>query len=400
VRSTHLINPIESDNMNNKKLKILIMIDYYWPGYKSGGPLRTIINMVARLNDVFDFYIITRDRDFGDKVPYVNVKRDTWNKVDHAQVYYLNSEELFLHIIWRLLKDTPHDILYLNSYFSPLFTVFPLLLRLLGFYRKHPVVIAPRGEFSPGALALKPWKKNCYIWISKLFCLYEGLTWQASSQEEAKLIKTKLGSVASKVQVASDLLFQQAVSKDLASSYIKDDKVLRLVFLSRIARNKNLDFLLNVLSGVESSVNLCIYGPIEDQTYWKECKEYLSQLPENVMLNYSGTIHPEEVTTVFANNDLFVFPTRGENFGHVIIESLSAGTPVMISDQTPWQPDDRGAVQVLPLVVDRWREAIEAWARLDVEEVKKRRVAALGYASSCMTSEKALEQNRELFSKC
>ena len=38
-----------------------------------------------------------------------------------------------------------------------------------------------------------------------------------------------------------------------------------------------------------------------------------------------------------AANDLFFLPTRGENFGHVIAEALSVGTPVLISDQTPWR---------------------------------------------------------------
>ena len=40
--------------------------------------------------------------------------------------------------------------------------------------------------------------------------------------------------------------------------------------------------------------------------------------------------------TKFSEYDAFVFPTRGENFGHVIAESLSASCPVVCTDQTPW----------------------------------------------------------------
>ena len=36
-------------------------------------------------------------------------------------------------------------------------------------------------------------------------------------------------------------------------------------------------------------------------------------------------------------------PTKGENFGHSIAESLAAGTPVLISDRTPWCDIDRGS---------------------------------------------------------
>ena len=46
---------------NKSKPKILVLSDYYLPGYKSGGGMRTIVNMVERLRDRFDFYIITRD---------------------------------------------------------------------------------------------------------------------------------------------------------------------------------------------------------------------------------------------------------------------------------------------------------------------------------------------------
>lgn len=33
---------------------------------------------------------------------------------------------------------------------------------------------------------------------------------------------------------------------------------------------------------------------------------------------------------------MFLFPTFSENYGHVIAESMIAGCPVLISDQTPW----------------------------------------------------------------
>lgn len=34
--------------------------------------------------------------------------------------------------------------------------------------------------------------------------------------------------------------------------------------------------------------------------------------------------------------DLFFLTTLGENYGHAIVEALSAGCPVLISNQTPW----------------------------------------------------------------
>ena len=58
--------------------------------------------------------------------------------------------------------------------------------------------------------------------------------------------------------------------------------------------------------------------------------------PSNIRAVYKGEVPPDQVKRTLARHDLFFFPTRGENFGHVIFESLAAGVPVLISDQTPW----------------------------------------------------------------
>ena len=39
---------------------------------------------------------------------------------------------------------------------------------------------------------------------------------------------------------------------------------------------------------------------------------------------------------MFSKYDAFIFPTLSENYGHVIVESLIVGTPVIISNNTPW----------------------------------------------------------------
>jgi len=49
--------------------RILILTDYYLPGYKGGGPMRTLSTMVDRLGDEYRFRVLTRDRDLGDTEP-------------------------------------------------------------------------------------------------------------------------------------------------------------------------------------------------------------------------------------------------------------------------------------------------------------------------------------------
>jgi hypothetical protein len=69
---------------------ILTSVGYYLPGYKAGGPIRTLANMVGRLGDEFQFKIVTADRDFDDTKPYPEIKIDGWNSKGYPENYYSN----------------------------------------------------------------------------------------------------------------------------------------------------------------------------------------------------------------------------------------------------------------------------------------------------------------------
>ena len=153
--------------LNKKTPTVLVFIRYYLPGFKSGGPVRTISNMVDHLGDQINFKIITLDRDYGDKNSCPGLKVNTWLTVGGAKVYYLSPNlRSFLKII-RLLKSNQYDFVYLNSFFDFGFTIFPFLLRWFNLTPNAKWIIAPRGEFSDGALQIKKWKKNPFIYFCK-----------------------------------------------------------------------------------------------------------------------------------------------------------------------------------------------------------------------------------------
>ncbi len=382
-------------------MKILTVVDVYLPGYRAGGPLRTIVNMVENLGDEFAFLIVTRDRDLGVSVPYNNVRIDQWNEVGKAQVFYASPSMFSVTGFKKILNATPHDVLYLNSFFSPHSTVVLLLLRRLGLIKTRPVVIAPRGEFSPGALGLKSAKKRIYIVVTQLLRIYHGLIWQASSEYEAEDIRNVMGSISRDILVAPDLLSVVPVVGKVDSGIEKDKdrgKRLHLVFLSRISPKKNLDYLLTILSKVGAPLDLSIYGPMEVPDYWAACERLIGAMPANIMVQYRGELTPEDVPKGFAEHDVFFFPTRGENFGHVIFESLAAGTCVVLSDQTPWKADKNGAVEVIPLEnAEAWCASLERWAARSQEDLAKYRESALIYARDYLATSPAVEQNRALF---
>lgn len=64
--------------MSKSRPIILTFVARYLPGYKSGGPVRTIANMVQQIGDDFDFRIVTFDRDALDVEAYPGVAIDDW----------------------------------------------------------------------------------------------------------------------------------------------------------------------------------------------------------------------------------------------------------------------------------------------------------------------------------
>jgi len=362
--------------------------------------VRTIVNFVEHLGDEFDIRIVTSDRDALDTTPYADVAVDRWNAVGKAKVFYASKKVLTLQGIARLLCETPHDLLYLNSYLAFSFTTLPLLARQLGIAPKKPCVIAPRGEFSLGALQLKAEKKQLFILLAKILRLHQGLFWQASSDHERCDIIKCIGSIAKCIMVAPDLLPVVSCEKadTVNNSPETQNRTLRVVFLSRISPMKNLDYFLRLLKKATTRIDVSIYGILEDVEYWEECERLIQELPSHIVVHYHGEVNPQDVLQVFSAHDVFFFPTRGENFGHVIFEALSVGTSVVLSDQTPWMHDQRGAVEVIPLEgEDAWAQALERWAAYSNEELIELRQSALSYAHDYVAKSIAVQQNRDLF---
>lgn len=314
---------------------ILVSVPHYLPGNKAGGPIRSIANMVEALGDELEFRIVTSDRDLNDDVPYPGIVTSSWSRVGKGWVWYLPAERSGMTEWKHLLGHTPHDAIYLNSLFHPRFTLRPLVAAALLGAGRGPVVLAPRGELSPGALALKRRKKSTFLALTKTVGLFRSVVWHASTIEEADLIHRHFGSAA-KVTIACNLptpVEDDGETPDVVSRTGK----LNVVFLSRIARKKNLDYAIRVLARSDLPIQFDIWGPIEDEVYWSECAALMQGLPGNVTLCYRGMAEFSDVAKILGRYDLFFLPTRGENYGHAIAEAVSAGTPLLVSDNTPWR---------------------------------------------------------------
>lgn len=316
-----------------KKAVILSLTGHYLPGYKAGGILRSMSNMADILSEDIKFKIITRDRDLGDKDCFPNIKPNSWNKIESSDVYYLEPKKINYKYVSKLISTTYSDYILLNSFFEKL-TFFALVNHKL-LNKRNQLILAPRGEFGPSALNVKFYKKVIYITFLKRLGFLSKITFLFSSEFE-KLDFEKYISLKNKnFKILADLPNYKPFSDlEILDKSLNSD--LKLIFLSRISPEKNLNYVLEILLKVKRKVILDIYGPIEDCNYWDQCLIKSAKLPTNITFNYNGAIHPNETSILYGNYDLFILPTLGENYGHVIVESWMAGTPVLISNNTPW----------------------------------------------------------------
>jgi glycosyltransferase involved in cell wall biosynthesis len=293
----------------------------------------------------------------------------------------------------------------MNSFFSRL-TVKTLLLRKLGLLPPAAIVLAPRGEFSPGALGLKGFRKWLYRKVAFGTGLCRDLLWQASSMLEEEHIRVM--TLRSGIGNPGNILFAPDVPNpsllSLRASATRPKKcpgAVRFVFLSRISRMKNLHCALELLRSTDGEIQLDIYGPVDDSAYWEACQKQIQQLPSTIRVNYKGSVPQEQVSRVFAEYHFHLLPTRGENFGYVILEALAAGCPALISDQTPWRNlTKKAAGWELPLGDrEQWRQAIQRCVQMDEASYQALSRGARRYFEEWIASSPYRRGTVELFQK-
>ncbi len=357
--------------------RVLILIDWFLPGEKAGGPVRTVAALLHHLGTGADFYILTRDRDLGDERPYSGIATGVWVPLKNGWCRYLRRAEQTPVGMLRILRRVPHEVLYINTLYSAAFSLLPLLLRYFRLLPRRRVVVAPHGQLDRGAMAISPIRKRLFLTLARGLRIFAGVTWQAADAAEADNIRRWFGSGA-EIQVAPDLRIPPNGTR-AGGRPQRDAGALAIVFLSRISPKKNLAGALAMLRDVRARVEFDVYGPVEDAAYWSQCQALASQLPENIRMSYRGTVPNSDVDRVLWTYDMLLLPTLAENYGHVIAEALAAGCPPLISDRTPWRGlEELGIGWDFPLEdPGAFREVIEKCAAERPETRRERAQTAI-----------------------
>ncbi|MCC7502520.1 MAG: glycosyltransferase family 4 protein [Flavobacteriales bacterium] len=314
------------------KPKVLVFIDWYLPGYKAGGPVRSMANLVDHLRDRVDLHIVTTNADYTEQTPYTGVTSDSWTTLPGGEKVWYASTSGVNKATWRkILWQENWATVYINGLYSRWFSVMPLWLLRGSSLRR---VVAARGMLAKGMMKHGSLKKRAFLAVMKLLGCYKDVIFQGTNVEEVEDVKHWIGA-ATTVHLVSNLGRQLKNTSPAPRTKIPGE--IRLLSVARIAVEKNTLFAIQCLEQVNGKVTYDLYGPIYDQAYWKQCEAAIAKLPSSIAVTYKGAIAPEAVGELFTSYHALFMPSQGENFGHTMVEALASGLPLLISDRTPWR---------------------------------------------------------------
>jgi glycosyltransferase involved in cell wall biosynthesis len=349
-------------SVHKKNSLVVFVYDHFYPDFSAGGPITSFYNLSKLLKEHQHIRILTSAFEYQTRNEIAGVNKNCWTDWKGLSVWYATDRLSIKKAIDDLPNSQPVTF-YLNGMFSVYYFLYPLWLAKKRGFR---VIISPRGMLQQGAMNRGKLKKQIYILALKLSGLLRNVSWHATDKQEREDIGLRIGNNLSIMDIPN----VPVVAQEIHYPLVKASGELRLVYFSLIAEKKNLGFVLELLENPQlSAIQLDIYGPIKDQAYWELCLLKINDLSSPNRVTYHGRVNPEKSISEITKSHALILATHGENFGHAIVEMLSASRPVIISDKTPWIDLEKyGAGYSLPLKREIWIEKLSgmlAWNEAD-----------------------------------
>lgn len=207
-----------------------------------------------------------------------------------------------------------------------------------------PWVIYTHGMLDPyfrQAKPIKHWVKQVYWTLWQGRALSEAHAVLFTCEEERRLARNAFWGhqhYNGRVVAYAAAEMQSGVSEDRTAFSAQVPRLGGrdyLLYLSRIHPKKGCDHLIEAFAAVanlDPGLDLVIAGP--DKTGWRPKLEALAaRLGVAERIHWAGMVKGAAKKAAFLHARAFVLPSHQENFGIVVAEALSAGTPVLISDK-------------------------------------------------------------------
>lgn len=330
----------------------LMVVHSFWPAVVHGGPIYSNLNLCRGLIEAGRrVAVVTTDANRGEPLgvplgrpvePFPGLSV-TYHPVD-AKGSRFDLITLAMAIdLWRSAGRS--RVLLAQG----LYNLATPLTALIGRLRGRPVVVSPRGGLAEAIIQLRRTRIK-RIWLRGLMRPLAGrVLWHATSEQEAAEIRhhfpgARVVVVPNGIELDEYRRLPEEAGAELRGRFaLSREAGPVVVALGRIHPKKGLDVLLRAFARLRTEFphgELLIAGPDEEGEQGR-----LEALAETLgvarRVHFSGHLAGAEKRLFLAGADLFVLPSRNENFGLVYAEALAAGTPIIASRDTPWEMVER-----------------------------------------------------------
>jgi glycosyltransferase involved in cell wall biosynthesis len=310
-----------------ESVKILFITPSYKPAFVYGGPTMSVSQLCQALVEIGENVTVYTTTANGKEE--LKVEPGALQLVAGVPVIYFrritkDHSHFSPALLWRVFMDCKKfDVVHVQSWWN--------LVAILGVFicwiRGVRPVLSPRGMLSDYSFGHKnSGAKLLFHKVVGKFLLSKTVL-HATSLMEDRECKSILPQWTSFVLPN----FVNIVANNAIIFPNKDLAVFKIGFLSRIDRKKGLELLLEALSGIEVPFELSVAGSGE-ASYLEELKALCVKLKIQSRIRWVGWLEGDEKFAFLRSIDLFVLTSLNENFANVVVEALSSGTPVLLSD--------------------------------------------------------------------
>lgn len=243
-----------------------------------------------------------------------------------------------LYNLFKVLRQAQHDKIAIIIHIHAWWNLVSVLSCAVAFWHKTPVVLSPRGMLTSYTQTNRNSfaKKFIHKLIGKRLLNYCHIhaTSEQEKQDVLSIINPKsIGVIPNLVELeGADKLKLKDQSFKSFHELPDGKRLFKLIFLSRIEEKKGIILLFNALAMVDFDFTLSIAGS-GDEAYIRILKTKARDLKIDHQITWLGQIKNDDKFALLKQHDCLVLCSYNENFANVVVESLSVGTPVILSDQ-------------------------------------------------------------------
>ena len=306
-------------------MRILIPAYSFYPS-QEGGPSNAIYWLASGLANVgYEVRVVATNRC---QKPGAVIE-NTWLRLNGFDVVYAtpNSQMKYLR------QELPFcDVLIANG----VCRICEFFFNLKAICANKRVILSPRGELLDPAIFHKG---KAYGLLKRLVFFFMRIAYEhkivfhATSAEEVKSIRKYMGLKANVVLIPNYMILPDRINAEFEGPQY-------LLYVGRLNHIKNIDIIIDGLA--QSSIfrtNDVKFKLAGEKTgaYYESLKKQVKTLELSDKVEFLGLVTGDEKDRLYAGAKCLLLMSKSENFGNVIVESLSQGTPVIASRGTPWK---------------------------------------------------------------